>query len=68
MITWAVYLILVLAVFGYFENRAIQNGTPTLSRTVWRTEARYPILSFAVGMVIGGLAIHFFGWLPACNP
>ncbi len=65
---WALWFVGSLLAFALVESYAIATGRPTLSRTVWRTEARFPILSFLTGLAIGGLAVHFFGWLPACNP
>jgi hypothetical protein len=64
----------VLAPFAYLEARAWWKNPPniTLSRTVWRIQARYPffgmLFGFVTGALIFGLGIHFFGFIPACNP
>lgn len=62
------YLGPVLGVFATLEIRARLTGRPTLSRTVWRLQAQYPIFGFAFGVIVGGLAVHFFGFIPACKP
>jgi hypothetical protein len=67
-LVWALWFGGFLLAFAAIEGLALLTGRPTLSRTVWRTEARFPILSFLIGAVVGSLAIHFFGWIPACNP
>lgn len=54
---------LTYELWAYFTRKA-----PTLSRTIWRLTKSYPLFPFALGAVTGGLAIHFFGWLPACVP
>lgn len=68
MMAWFIGFAGALFGFAALEIYALIKGRPTLSRTIWRIEARYPIFAFIAGIVIGGLAIHFFGWLPACNP
>lgn len=65
---WGLLACAFLIAFALFEAFAIATGRPTLSRTVWRAEARWPLFSFLVGGMIGGLAVHFFGFNPACNP
>ena len=66
---WAVWFGALLLVFAIIEGVALVTGRiPTLSRTVWRITARYPIFPFLFGLACGGLAIHFFGWIPACVP
>ena len=66
---WALWFGAVLIVFAIIEWVALVTGRiPTLSRTVWRIVARYPIFQFLFGCVCGGLAVHFFGWIPACAP
>ena len=64
---WAIWLVGSLLAFGSIEAYAILTKRPTLSRTIWETEARFPILAFLTGAAVGALAIHFFGWIPACK-
>ena len=70
MIVWGYWFGAFIAVFLVLELLARFKIAPwpTLSRTVWRATKQYPIFPFIVGMCIGGLAVHFFGLLPACNP
>lgn len=66
---WAIWIVSILLAFAAVEGYAvITRRIPTLSRTVWRLTVRYPIFPFLFGCVCGGLAIHFFGWIPACAP
>ena len=68
MTIWAFWFIAAFAAFAIIEARAMLTGRPTLSRTVWRLQARFPIFGFLLGAVVGGLAVHFFGFIPACAP
>lgn len=78
MNVWLLWLLwsiaAVLAPFTYFEARAWWARPPnvTLSRTVWRLEAKYPFFGMLFGFVLGalifGLAVHFFRLTPDCNP
>lgn len=66
---WLTWAIASLISFAILESYAlVTRRLPTLSRTVWRLTKAYPIFAFALGTVVGGLAIHFFGWIPACAP
>jgi hypothetical protein len=61
---WIIAAALLLA----YEFYAIARGKKTLSRMMWEANADWPFLSTLIGMVIGGLLVHFF-WLPAgCDP
>ena len=70
MIVWAAWFGALFVVFLVLELLAAFGLAPwpTLSRTVWRSEQRYPIIAFLTGAAVGGLAVHLFGWNPACNP
>jgi hypothetical protein len=66
---WAVWFGVAFAAFACIEAYAIgTHRIPTLSRTVWRLQARFPIVGFVMGVLVGGLAVHFLGLIPACNP
>ena len=72
MLVWAIWFGVVIASLVALEVRAkVLNRpavAPLLSRTIWRLQARFPIFGFLLGFIAGGLAVHFFGLLPACNP
>lgn len=69
MALWGVWFLLAMVSFAIYEAYAIfTRKVPTLSRTVWRISARYPMFRFLMGGVVGGLAVHSFGWIPACIP
>lgn len=66
---WGLWSLLAFSSFLAYELFAVfTRKVPTFSRTVWRLTKTYPILPFLFGMGVGGLAVHFFGWLPACVP
>lgn len=44
-----------------YEWYAIKYGKMTLSRAVVNTFRAWPLLGFVVGLIAGGLAVHFFG-------
>ena len=58
----------VFALFATLEIFARMTGGPTPSRAIWDLQARFPLYSFIAGMVIGGLAVHFFAHNPSCTP
>lgn len=69
MTLWGVWFLLAMVSFAIYETYAVfTRKAPTLSRTVWRLVKAYPISPFVFGVVVGGLAVHFFGWIPACVP
>ena len=65
---WPYVVAALVAVIVAGEIIAKKTGGPTLSRAVWRTQARFPTYAFLAGGVVGWLACHLLGWNPACNP
>ena len=65
---WLAWLSLAFVTFLSVEAWALLTNHKTLSRTIWRLQAQYPIVACLSGAVIGGLTVHFFGFIPACNP
>ena len=66
--TWAIALAVGLIAFACFEGYAlVTRRIPTLSATIWQLTKRQPLLPFAIGLVIGALAVHFWGtgWCPS---
>jgi hypothetical protein len=54
-----------LAGFAIGEGYALYTGGLTLSSYVWRLSEAWGPFQFFLGMVAGGLAVHFFWhWLP----
>jgi len=69
MIAWAYWLGGIVLSFAVFESFAIiTRRIPTLSRTTVRLCQVYPLLACVLGLLagllVGGLAVHFFGWTP----
>ena len=65
---WPWFVGAVFVVFLALEIFAKLTNRPPLSRAVWRFQSKYPLLAFVAGACIGGLAVHFYGFIPACNP
>lgn len=64
---WTLGLIAAIAYFAYFEWRAFQHPERqnTLSRWIYNIGASWPLSIFLMGMLCGGLAVHFFWhWCP----
>ncbi len=59
---WLAWFLLILVSFGFFEGWALTHNKKTLSRVVWDTTKNWPPLPFIFGLVVGGLAVHFF-WI-----
>jgi hypothetical protein len=68
MTTWAIWFVAAMIVFLCIEGFAlVTRRIPTLSATIWQITKRQPILPFAIGLVVGVLAVHFWGagWCPS---
>lgn len=68
-IVWILLGLAWLAAFIFFEVRALRDPKNpkrmTLSRFVFTVGAKFPLSIFLMGMVVGGLAVHFFWhWCP----
>ena len=68
MTTWAVWFVAATIVFACIEGVAlVTRRIPTLSATIWQITKRQPLLPFAIGLLVGVLAVHFWGrgWCPS---
>jgi len=59
-IYWTVWLILIGATFAIGETYALMNKRQTLSRWVWTVSKAFPLFPWIVGVLVGGLAVHFW--------
>lgn len=67
----AALLFIALVLFAIPEYIALRSGGPTFSEFMAhmvRAKKFGPLWSFAWGLLIGGLAVHFAGWCVACIP
>lgn len=40
-----------------------KGGIPaTISHGLWKAGQKYPLVPFVFGLVVGGLAVHWWGW------
>ena len=68
---WIIGAIGAILFFAYFEWRAFKYPTRqnTLSRWIYNMGQTWPLSIWLMGMLAGGLAVHFFWhWAPACMP
>jgi hypothetical protein len=66
-ISWGWWLLAILATFGIHEGWAIVTKQQTLTNFVRTETARIPIVIFILGILVGGAAVHFwgYGWCPS---
>lgn len=57
---WAAWLLLIVVSFSVMEGYSLYDNTATLSRFVWTVTYYFPLLPWIVGVLVGGLAVHFW--------
>lgn len=65
---WIIWWLAIFLSFALLERYAFKHPdrTNTLSRFMWNLGQKFPLTLFLVGVVIGGLAVHFWwNWCPA---
>jgi hypothetical protein len=62
---WLGWLFAFAVSFAAIEGWAIHRGQTTLSRFTWTISQAWPPLPFVLGLIAGGLAVHFWWhWCP----
>jgi hypothetical protein len=61
-IVWTLWLLVLIASFAAFEGYALKTGRTTLSRYVWTISEQWPPFGWVCGVIVGGLAAHFW-WI-----
>lgn len=61
---WTVLIVAFVILFAIGETYALNRNKTTLSRYVVNACKAWPLLPFLLGMLVGGLAVHF--WWPWC--
>jgi hypothetical protein len=62
---WAAWLFAIIVTFAVPEGYALHNGGTTFSAFMWGTTTAWPLWEFLWGLLIGGLAVHFWWhWNP----
>lgn len=67
---WIIGLVAAITFFVVFEARAFRHPDRqnTLSRWIYNLGSTWPLSIFIMGMIVGGLAVHFFWhWCPALS-
>lgn len=59
-VAWVAWLLSVGGSFAFLEGYALTHREDTLSRFTWKTSKAWPPLGVIYGMLVGGLAVHFF--------
>lgn len=68
MLVWAIFILAVGTVFAVLEAYALEHSKYTLSRTIWTWSQHFPLLPWLVGVLVGGLAVHFWWEGGYCAP
>lgn len=59
---WGFWLLVVaFGIFGIHEGWALATGNQTLTAYVRANTARFPIIIFILGVLVGWAAMHFWG-------
>ena len=66
-LTWEAWVAGIVLSFAALETLAIVKGRPTLSQTVWGANKAFPLLGPIFGLIVGGLAVHFFWIAQGCG-
>jgi len=62
---WTAFLFLVVTAFAVIETWALMTGGTTLSRYTFEITRAWPLATWLIGVLQGGLAVHFFWhWSP----
>jgi hypothetical protein len=63
---WTAWFAVFVLAFAGLETWALKTGRKTLSRCVWNLGQEFPLFWIVLGMVAGGLFVHFSWHWPAC--
>jgi hypothetical protein len=68
-LTWLAWLLAVAASFALLESLAFRYADGiTLSRTIYDANQAFPLIGPLLGVLFGGLLVHFFWhWDPAAQ-
>lgn len=59
-VIWTIFIVGFVVIFAIIEGWAIATGGTTLSRYTWELSKSWPLMPFVLGLVSGGLAVHFW--------
>ena len=65
---WAALIIGFAVFFAIGEGFAVITHRFTLSRTIWTWSKHFPLLPWIAGVLVGGLAVHFWWEGAYCAP
>lgn len=67
-IIWTAFIGLIIVGFIVVESWALATGGTTLSRYTWELSKDWPLLPFVLGLICGGLGVHFWWHWDPENP
>ena len=66
---WTIWLLAFIVSFAFCEGFAISTNGITLSRYTYNLSQDWPVLPWVLGVIAGGLAVHFWWhWAPKDIP
>ena len=66
ILAWTTWIIVIALSFAALETYALVRNKLTLSRYTYNLTASWPLAIFLLGLLAGGLAVHF--WWHFCPP
>jgi len=57
---WTIWVLVIIVSFALLEQYAFKHDKNTLSRFVVNLTKAWPLFPFIFGLIMGGLAVHFF--------